>query len=242
MQTAGRFVENVESASGSLLRQFGCEFYPLRFAAGKSGGGLAQPKITEPHIQHRVQFIRHARNISEKTCRLVHGQIEHIGNVLSFISDFERLAIVASTMTHFALDINVRQKVHFDFDQPAALAVFAATTFDIEAETPRVIPTDARGRKLCEQFANRCERTTVSDWIRSRRTPNRTLINHNSLVDLIDPAQTTKRPRLFLRIVEMTEQCSAQNIVHQSRFAAAGHTGHTNETTERKRCIDVLEI
>src|SRR5436309_6154839 len=188
MQTAGRFVENVKSASGSLLRQFGCEFYPLRFAAGKSCGGLAQPKITEPYIQHRVQFIRHARNISEKTCRLVHGQVEHVGNVLSFIGDFERLAIVASAMTHFALDINVRQKVHFDFNQPATLAVFAATAFDIEAETPRVISAYARHRKLCEQFPNWCERTTVSNWIRSRRAPNRTLINHNSFVDLINLA------------------------------------------------------
>ena len=117
-------------------------------------------------------------------------------------------------MTHFALDINVRQEVHFDFNQPAALAVFAATAFDIEAETPRIIPTDARGRKLCEQFANRCECSAISDWIRSRRAPNRTLVNHNGLVNLIDPVQTTKRPRLFLRIVKMTEQCSAQNIVH----------------------------
>src|SRR6266513_1797812 len=226
MQTAGRFIENVKSASGGLLRQFGCEFYPLRFAAGKSGGGLAQPEITEPYIQHRIQFIRHARNTSEKTCRLVHGQIAHVGNVLSFISDFERLAIVASAMTHFTLDINVRQEVHFDFNQPAALAVFAATAFDIEAETPRVIPTYARGRKLCEQFPNWCECSAVSDWIGSRRAPNRTLINHNGFVDLVDPAQTTKRPRFFLCVVEMSEQCAAQNIVYQSRFAAARHTGH----------------
>src|SRR5437762_7063395 len=169
MQTAGRFVENVKSSSGRLFRQFGCEFYPLRFAAGKSCGGLAQPEITEPHIEHRIQLIRHARNISEKTCRLVHGQIEHVGNVLSFISDFERLAIVASAMTHFALDINVRQEVHFDFNQPAALAVFAATAFDIEAETPRIIPTDARGRKLREQFPNWCERSAISDRSEERR-------------------------------------------------------------------------
>src|SRR6266480_639159 len=216
MQTAGWIIENVKSAAGSLLRQFRCQFYPLRFAAGKSGGGLAQPEITEPYIQHRIQFIRHARNISEKTCRLVHSQIEHVGNVLSFIGDFECLAIVASSMTHFALDIDVRQKMHFDFNQPAALAVFAATAFDIEAETPRVIPTDARGRKLREQFANRCECSAVSDWIGSGRAPNRTLINHNSFVDLVDPPQTTKRSRFFLRIVEMTEQCSAQNIVYQS--------------------------
>src|SRR5437870_13507443 len=98
-------------------------------------------------------------------------------------------------MTHFALDINVRQEVHFDFDQPAALAVFAATAFDIETETPRVITTHARRWKLREQFANRCERTAVSDGIRPRGAPNRTLINDNRFVDLIDSAQTTKQPR-----------------------------------------------
>src|SRR5438046_10136778 len=230
MQTTGRFVENVKSASGSLLRQFGCQFYPLRFAAGKSGGGLAQPKITQPYIQHRVQFIRHARNISEKTRRLVHGQIEHVGNVLSFISNFERLAIVAPAMTDFALDINVRQKMHFDLDQSAALAVFAATSLNVEAETPRVIAAHACGRKLCKQFANRGERTTVGNWIRSRRAPNCTLVNDDSFVDLIDPAQTAKCARLFLRVVKMPAQRPAQTIVYQSRFAATGDASHANET------------
>src|SRR5438874_3506259 len=192
MQTAGRSIEDIKSASRRLLCQFGCEFYPLRFAAGKGGGGLAQPKITESHIQHRISFIRHARNISEKTRRLVHGQIEHVGNVLSFISNFERLAIVAPAMTDFALDINVRQKMHFDLDQSAALAVFAATSLNVEAETPCVIAAHACGRKLCKQFANRGERTTVSERIRSRRAPNCTLVNDDGLVDLIHPAKTAK--------------------------------------------------
>src|SRR5438309_1295313 len=108
-------------------------------------------------------------------------------------------------MTHFALDINIRQKVHFDLNQPAALAVFAATSLNVEAETPRVIPAHACSRKLREQFANRGERTAVGDWIRSRRAPNCTLVNDDGLVDLIDPAQTAKCARLFLRVVKMPE-------------------------------------
>src|SRR5437879_13111282 len=101
-------------------------------------------------------------------------------------------------MTDFALDINVRQKMHFDLDQSAALAVFAATPFNVEAETPRVIAAHACGRKLCKQFANRGERTTVGNWIRSRRAPNCTLVNDYGLVDLIDPAEPAKWARLFL--------------------------------------------
>src|SRR5207245_593167 len=166
-----------------------------------------------------------------ETRRLVHGQIKHVGNVLSFISNFERLAIVAPAMTDFALDINVRQKVHFDLNQSAALAVFAATSFNVEAETPRVIAAHACGRKVCKQFANRGERTTVSDWIRSRRAPNCTLVNDDRFVDLIDPAQTVNCAWLFLRVIKVPEQCPAQNIVYQSRFAAAGYASHTDETS-----------
>src|SRR6266403_6248212 len=104
--------------------------------------------------------------------------------------------------------------MHFDLDQSAALAVFAATSLNVEAETPPVIAAHARGRKLCKQFANRGERTTVSDRIRSRRAPNCTLINDDGLIDLIDSAQTAKCARLFLRVVKMPEQCPAQHIVY----------------------------
>src|SRR6185437_11288116 len=100
-----------------------------------------------------------------------------------------RLAIVAPAMTDFALDVNVRQKMHFDLDQSAALAVFATPSLNVEAETPRVIAAHACGWKLCKQFANRGERTTISDRIRSRSAPNRTLINDDGLIDLIDPVQ-----------------------------------------------------
>src|SRR4029453_6267773 len=120
-------------------------------------------------------------NISKKTRRFVHRQIEHIGDVLSFVSNLQRLTIVASPVTHFALDINVGQKMHLDLNQSAAFAILAATAFDVKTETSGIIATHSGGGKLREQLPNGGERAAVSDRISSRGAPNRTLVNDEGL-------------------------------------------------------------
>src|SRR5215475_14011426 len=165
MQTTGWLIQDVKRASGRFLGQLGCQFYALRFTTGKCRCRLPQPQITEPNIQHRVQFVRNAWNISKETRRFVHRQIEHIGDVLSFVSNLQRLTIVASPVTHFALDVNIRQKMHLDLDQSAAFAIFAATAFDVKTETSGIIAAHSGGGKLREQLSDGSERAAISDWI-----------------------------------------------------------------------------
>src|SRR5207244_3461198 len=124
----------------------------------------------------------------EKTRRFIDGQIENVGNVSAFIGDLERLAIIAFTAAYFAFDVNVRQKVHLNFDQPAAFAIFAAAAFNIEAEASCVVTAHSRGGKLTEQFADRRECTGVGDWIGPWRPANGALVYNHSLIDLLDAA------------------------------------------------------
>lgn len=74
-------------------------------------------------------------------------------DVAPAIKDIERLAIVALAATHVAGHEYVRQEVHLDAHDAIALAGFAATAFDIEAETTDVVTTTASFGNLCEQFA-----------------------------------------------------------------------------------------
>src|ERR1700723_999988 len=56
VQTGGRFIENVERASGGALRKFLRQFHPLRLAAGERGCALTQPHVRETHIEQGLQF------------------------------------------------------------------------------------------------------------------------------------------------------------------------------------------
>ena len=100
-------------------------------------------------------------------------------------------------MAHFAFDVNVRQKVHLDFDQSTAFTIFAAATFDIEAETPRVITPHPCCGESTEQFADRRERTGVGDWIGTRRPANRALVDDDPFINLFHPANRSIGARFF---------------------------------------------
>src|SRR4029077_14293028 len=99
-----------------------------------------------------------------------------------------------------------------------------------------------RRGQLTEQFAKGSERARVGHWVRTWRSSNRALIDHNCLVDLFYPANGPMGARFILGIMETSKQRASQNVVYQSGLAAAGNAGHTSETTERKRDGDVFQI
>src|SRR5262249_3949222 len=99
--------------------------------------------------------------------------------------------------------------------------------FDIETEPSCIVTPNAGRRQLREQFAYRGERTGVCNGIGTRRPADRTLVDHNYLVDLFQPANPFVSARPIFRVIEMAEKGAPQNVVHQSRFAAAGNTSHT---------------
>src|SRR2546430_12008200 len=242
MQPGCWFVENVNRAASRLFCELGRQLDALRFSAGKRGSSLTELQVTKPDVEQRIQFVRDARHVSEKSRGLVHGQVENVCDIFTFVSDLERLAIVAPAVADLALDINVRQKMHLDFDQAAALAILAPATFDVETEPAGTVTAHPRSRQLREQFANRTEGARVGHWIRTGRPPNRALIDHDRLIDLFGPAQRAICARSLFRIVKTPEERAPQNVVHQRRLTAARNTGHTRETTKRESDIDVLQI
>src|SRR5207247_4218521 len=170
--------------------------------------------------------------VAEKPRRFIHRQIENVGDVLAFVSDLQRLAVIAFAVAHFAFDVNVRQKVHLDFNQSAAFAIFAAAAFDIETEPPRVITAHPRCWQVTEQFADLCERAGVGHWIRTRRSANRALVDDDCFIDLFHSANRSISARFFPRIVKMPKQSAPQNVIQQGGFTAAGDTSYTSETAK----------
>ena len=225
----GRFVENVDRAPGRFLRQLGRELDPLRFAAGKRVAGLPEPQIAEPDVLERAQLVGHRRDIAEEARRFVDRHLEHVGDVFALVGDLERLAIVALALADLADRVGIGEEVHLDLDHPVALAIFAAAALHVEAETPRAVAANPRGRQLAEEIANRREGAGVSDRIRARGAADRALVDDDRLVDLLEAVEAAMFARLVFGVVKMAEERAPQDVVDQRGFAAAGDAGDAGE-------------
>ena len=116
--------------------------------------------------------------------------------------------------------------MHFDLDQAVALAFFATPALDVEAESSGVIASNLCGGQLREQIANRIEHTGVGRRVAARGAANRGLVNHDDLVQILDPSDFAMRAGALLGSVQPAEQGPAENVVHQGALAGAAHAGH----------------
>ena len=82
-------------------------------------------------------------NVLEKIQRVVHRHIQHIGDALPLMEDFECFAVVALSLADLAGHVDIRQEVHLDLDESIALTSLAPPPFYVEAITPRLIATNS---------------------------------------------------------------------------------------------------
>ena len=161
------------------------QLHALGLAAGKRGGGLAQPQIAEADFFQHSQLVDDLRNAGEEVQRLFHREIQHFVDVFAVIAHFEHLRLVARALAFFADQFDVGQKLHFDGDGAIALAGFAAASGDIEREVAggeaALLGLGQRGK----QFADGVEGLDVGDGIGARRAPDGRLVDQNHFVDVV---------------------------------------------------------
>jgi hypothetical protein len=111
--------------------------------------------------------------------------------------------------------------MHFDSYEPIPLAVFTATPFIVEGKPARIISANARGRQIAEEIAYRAERTSVGSRIRARGTSDRTLINNDNLVELLDTLNRLMRPWTRSGTIQVTLESDSEDVIHESGFSTA---------------------
>ena len=242
MQTGRRLVQYVQRAPGIALREFERQFHALRFAAGEGRRALTERDVAEAHVEQRVQLACDRRHRSKKFGGLLDRHAEHFGDVLAFVLNVERLAVVALAMAHLARHVDVREKVHLDLDDAVALAGFAAPAFYVERKTAGTVTAFARHRHASEQFADRREEPGVGRGIRARRASDRALIDVDDLVEMIESLDCVVRGRLRGAAVEVTRGCGVERVVDQRRFAGAGYARHADEQADRNIDLYVFQI
>ena len=165
METGRGFVQNVDGSSGRFLGEFRCEFNALSLAPGELRARLPKRQITQADRYQRLKLVKYRRHIPEKPGGLIHGHFQDVGDVLAAVGDLQSLAIVPRASADFALDIDICQKMHFDFDDTVSLAILASASFQIKTESSAVVAAHTGSRQLAEKFADRSKRAGISGRI-----------------------------------------------------------------------------
>ncbi len=174
--------------------------------------------------------------------RVFHRHVQHFGDVLALVLDFQRLAVVALAVADVARHVHVRQEVHLDLDHAVALAGFAAAALDVEREASGRVAAFLRSRHCREQIADRREEPRVGRRIGARRAADRRLVDGDDLVEMLEAADRFMRRRFRLRAVQMARGGVVQRVVDQRRLAGAGNAGHAGQQADRQFERDVLQV
>src|SRR5262249_23321000 len=97
----------------------------------------------------------------EEAQRVLHRHVENFEDVLSAVTDLERLAVVALPLAYVAGYVYVGEEVHLNLDDAITLTGLATAALDVEAEPPCLVSTRARFRYGRKQFTKRGEQAGV---------------------------------------------------------------------------------
>jgi hypothetical protein len=135
MQASRRLIQDVERPPRGSLSEFGSEFHSLCFSAGKGWCRLAEAHISQSNVNQCLQLAGERGLIGKELRCLFDRHVEYLSDGLSFEMHFECFPVVASSAADFARHIDIRQKMHFDFDGSVTGTMFATPAFHVEGKS-----------------------------------------------------------------------------------------------------------
>ena len=242
MEAGRRLVEDVEGPPGRPARELGRELDPLRLAPGERRRGLTEVDVAEAHVVQRAQLLLARRDVGEERERLLDGHLQDVGDALALVMDLERLAVVPLAAADLAWNVDVRQELHLDLDDPVAGARLAASTLHVEGEAARGVAAQARLGDSREQLADRREEPGVGGGIRSRRPADWRLIDLDHLVHQRDALDRVVSSGLVGGLVQRACERAIQDVVDERRLARSADAGDGGEDAEGNRDVNVLQV
>ena len=225
MEARGGLVQNIDGAARGGSGQFRGQLHTLGFAAGEGGAGLAQLDVAQAHIHHGLDLLTDLGDVFEEFQGLVGGHVQHLGNVLALVLDFQRLPVVSCALADFARDVDVRQEVHLDLHQAVAGAGFASAALDVEGETAGAVAADLGVIGGGKEVADVVEEARVSGRIGTGGAADGALVDIDDLVQMLQAVHAAASTGTGAGMVQLAQQGLVENFVDQTGLAGAGHAG-----------------
>ena len=139
VQPGSGLVEDIQRLAGVALGQLSGQLDALGLTAGQGNGTLTQADIGKPHVEQGLQAASDGRYRTEELQRVFDGHLQHFVDALALVLDLQGFTVITLALAHVTRHINVRQEVHLHLDHAFALAGFAASALDVEAEAAGLV-------------------------------------------------------------------------------------------------------
>lgn len=134
---------------------------------------------------------------------MVDGHVEDVGNGLSLVADFKRLAVIAFSVTRLAGHHDVGQEIHLNSLIAVAATCLAPAALDVKRKTTGFVTADLSLGEIDEKRTDVTEYTGVGGGIGTGSAPYRRLVNGDYLVNILYPLNTVIGQGTLKRAVEM---------------------------------------
>ena len=141
VQARGGLVQEIQRVPGRLLREVRDQLEALCLPARDRRRRLAKGQVTQADVDHEFERSFDLRMIAEERQSFLGGAGEHVGDRVLLEAHVQRLGLEAMPATFLARHGDGGQELQFDETRATALAVLAATTFDVEREARLVVAT-----------------------------------------------------------------------------------------------------
>ena len=235
MQPGGRFVQNVERFAGIAFAEFSGQFDALGFTPRQRCGSLSKADVGQPHINQSLQFARNGRDCIKEIAGIFDGHFENFVDVLAFVGNFQSLPVVTLAPADITGNIDVRQEVHLHLDHTITLTGLAAAALDVEGESSGFVTAATGFLRAGKQLPHRGKNAGIGRRIRSRCATDRTLINVDNFVQMLQTFNVFIGGRVQRRsLVQSGRGYRVQSVVDQGGFTRPGDAGDTGEQSDRQ--------
>ena len=242
VEAGGGLVQDIDGLAGGDFAELRSQLHPLGLTAGELRGGLAQLHIPQAHVAQGLELVADSGQRCEELHRLIHGHLQHIGNVLALVADLQGLPVVPPALAHLAGHKDVRQEVHLDLQHTVAGAGLAPAAPDVEAEPPRAVAPALGLLSGGEQVPDVIEEAGVGGGVGPGCPADGALVDVHHLVQILDSLDPVAPAGVDLHPVQLHAQLLEQDLIHQGALAAAGHAGNHGKGPQGKLHVDVPQV
>ncbi len=108
--------------------------------------------------------------------------------------------VITSAVADITRNIDIRQKMHFDFYHTVTATILATATLNIERKPPLLESAHLRFRQAGEQVANISEHSGIGCRIRTRTASDRRLVDIDYLIKMFKSRNALVGKRFMLRL------------------------------------------
>ena len=181
-------------------------------------------------------------NRFEKSGCFLYRHVQHIRDGFALVVNLQSLSVIARPVAHFAIDIDIGKKVHFDGDGPIAGAVLASAAFDVETEPAGLVAPHFCFGSFSEKGPDFVKHSGVGGGITSGRASNGGLVDVNNLVQLLHAFDSRVEAWDVPGTIEGVRKRAVQNIVHQRGLARSANPGDCHNYPQRDVDRNVLKV